>query len=389
MQNSTPTMQIKPTSAYFHPEDRTEILARIDECLQLGQLSHGQHVEAFEAEFAVYTQSRHAIAMSCGTATIENAMRLLNVAGKDVLVQANTFFSTALGPLLAGANVRLVDIDPETLAPDIVTLEDALTEETVGLLIVHMGGIITPQLPAIKRWCDQHNLWLFEDCAHAHGSHLEGKHAGTFGLAGGFSFFATKVITSGEGGMLITNDDAIAQEARLYRHLGKPKPWESYHVRLGSNAYMSEIQAIIGRNQLKHLDEFIAWRETIAQTYTQLLQDVEGVKPLLPTHHSSWYKYPILLDSRIKRSKIKEALTAAGIQLSGEIYERPLHHQPVLADLFTKQCFPKAEYVCASHICLPIHYSMTLEEAAYVVDKLRIAIQQMLHKESSDNQTIE
>ncbi|HEU5377915.1 MAG TPA: DegT/DnrJ/EryC1/StrS family aminotransferase [Ktedonobacteraceae bacterium] len=379
MVNNNHSMKIKPVGIYFHPEDRIKILNQIDNCLSKGQLSHGEHVEAFEAEFAAYTGSRYAVAMSCGTATIENAMRLQSVAGKDVLVQANTFFSTALGPINAGANVRLVDVDPKTFAPGVAELESALTEQTVGVLIVHMGGIITPELPAIKEWCTRRGLWLFEDCAHAHGSRLNGIHSGKFGFGGGFSFFATKVITSGEGGMFITDDEEIAKEARLYRHLGKPEPWTSYHVRLGGNARMSELQAIVGRVQLKRIDEFIGWREKIAHEYTSSLRHVEGIVSVLPTHRSSWYKYPILLDKRIKRKDVKEHLARAGIQLSGEIYEWPLHLQPALANRFEGQHFSQAEYVCSSHICLPIYYGMKQEEVKYVVEALTDAIQKFLN----------
>ncbi|GCE16713.1 DegT/DnrJ/EryC1/StrS family aminotransferase [Dictyobacter kobayashii] len=191
-------MKIEPVNIFFSEDDEAFITTEIKKCLQRGQLSNGDHVEAFENEFATYTHSRYAIAMSCGTATIENTMRLLKVANKEVIVAANAFFSTALGPLLAGAKVCLADINPTTFAPSVEDLENAITENSVGVILVHMGGIVTPELPQIRRWCDEHNLWLFEDCAHAHGSLHEHQHAGTFGLAGGFSFFATKVITSGK-----------------------------------------------------------------------------------------------------------------------------------------------------------------------------------------------
>ncbi len=367
-------MRIEPVNIFFPPEDRAEIIAQIEDCLKRGQLSYGPHVDAFEEEFAAYTGSRHAVAMSCGTATIESVMRLLNVQGKEVLVQANAFFSTALGPILAGATVRLVDIDPMTFSPSIADLEAAVTENTVGVLLVHMGGIITPALPQIRQWCDARGLWLFEDCAHAHGSRLNGQHAGTFGLAAGFSLFATKVITSGEGGMLITDDDEIAREARLYRNLGKPEPWTSYHVRLGSNWRMSELHAIVGRIQLRRLDEFIAQRAEIAEQYTQLLGNIDWVMPVLPSHRSSWYKYPVLLDPRINRRALKTAMLANGVRLSGEIYERPLHKQPALRDRFAGQSFPKAEDVCARHICLPIYFGMKRKEVEYVVQTLEHAI---------------
>lgn len=363
-------MEIHPTHIHFSEKDRAYILREIDSKLTRGHLSQGENVAAFERAFAEYAGVLHAVALSSGSAAIEVAMRLQNVVGKTVLVPANTNFATAVCPLRAGANIKLVDVDRATLSPSVMDLETAWTPDTVGVIIVHMGGIISPDITRIREWCDAKGIWLFEDCAHAHGSRLHGLHAGRFGFAGGFSFFATKVITSGEGGMLITDDSSLAEEVRLHRNLGKPALWENYHVRLGTNARMSEINALIGRVQLSHLDEFVAWREQVAFQYTQLLADSSALCPILPAGRSSWYKYVVLLPPEANRERVKEAMREKGVHMGGEIYERPLHQQPVLAQRFDGQSFPKAEDVCARHICLPIFYGMLPEEVEYVVHAL-------------------
>ncbi|HEX2095578.1 MAG TPA: DegT/DnrJ/EryC1/StrS family aminotransferase [Longimicrobiaceae bacterium] len=362
-------MEIRPTHIEFTEEDRRYILERIGEKLARGYISQGEAVAEFEAEFARHTGARHAVALSSGSAAIEIAMRIREVAGSTVLVPANTNFATAVGPLRAGARVALVDVDPATFSPGVAELERAWVPGTSGLILVHMGGIVSPEVERIRDWCAARGMWLLEDCAHAHGSRLGGVHAGRFGFAGAFSFFATKVITSAEGGMLVTEDDEVAEEARLHRNLGKPSLWENYHLRAGTNARMSELNAVVGVAQLRRLDEFIAARARIAECYTRLLAD-GAATPVLPAGPSSWYKYPVLLPPGVRREEVKEALRERGVHPAGEIYERPLHHQPVLAREFAGQRFPNAEEVCARHLCLPIHPGITPADAEYVAETL-------------------
>lgn len=371
-------MNIRPIHIHFSESDRIRILERIGDKLARGYVSQGEFVADFENAFAEYTGASHAVALNSGSAAIEIAMRIQEVAGKTVLVPANTNFATIVGPLRAGANVELVDVDLMTLSPRIVDLEAAWTPDAVGIIIVHMGGIISPEILAIRSWCEEKNLWLFEDCAHAHGSCWAGVHAGKFGFAGGFSFFATKVITSGEGGMLVTDNDNVAEEARLHRNLGKPELWANYHIRLGSNSRMSEFNALIGSVQLGHLDEFVAGREAVAAQYTHLLAADSLVHPILPADRCSWYKYVVMLPANIDREQLKTIMRERGVHLGGEIYERPLHQQPVLAEQFAGQHFPNTEQVCARHICLPIYYGMSTEEVEYVVDTLIDSLEEML-----------
>lgn len=366
---------IRPVHVDFSEADRREILACIDACLRDGHVSQGHAVEAFEEAFARYTSARHAVAVSSGTAALEIAARVALEHPGTVLVPANGFFSTAVAPLHAGANIRLVDIDPATLSPGVDDLEAAYSPDVVGVMIIHMGGIVSPSLPAIRTWCDQHGVWLCEDCAHAHGSRFgAGRHAGTCGVTGAFSFFATKVITSAEGGMLITDDERLAQQYRLYRNLGKRDAWVSHHVALGTNARMSEFNAVIGLTQLRRLDEFLGVRNAIAGEYTRALAAVPGVTPVLPVTPSSWYKYPVLLPAGTDRGAIKSALRDRGIEAAGEIYDTPLHRQPVFQERFAGRSFPKAEEFCARHICLPIHSGMTPSDARRVVEALAAAV---------------
>jgi dTDP-4-amino-4,6-dideoxygalactose transaminase len=358
-------VRIPPVKIEFSPADRAEIARRIDRCLATGQVAQGENVQEFEQEFARYAGVRHAVAVNSGGAAIEVAMRLLGVQGRDVLVPVNTFAASAGGVLLAGGRVRFVDVDRRTFGASLEGLQAAVTPETAGVMLVHIGGIITPEIEAIRDWCRARGLWLFEDAAHAHGSRHRGTAAGAFGIAGAYSFFATKVMTSGEGGMLVTDDDGLADRARGLRDYGKPDPWVSFHTQLGSNWRMPEFCAAVGVVHLRRLDEFVAWRDKIARVYAELLHAVADVEPVLPAGQSSWYKFIVLLPGWADRDRVKMAMKRRGVSLSGGVYEVPLHRQPVFQA--ATWAFPVADDVCARHVCLPLYFGMTDDEAATVV----------------------
>lgn len=357
----------------FSKQDRKEILNRMDFCLKNGALSDGRYTREFEDKWAGYVGTKHAVAVSSGSSAIEISMRILNIKDKEVLVPANTFTATAVSVLLAGGNVRFVDINPDTFSLSIKSLENKASRKTTGIIIVHIGGIITPEIKAIRKWCVRNGLWLFEDCAHAHGSALGGQSAGAFGIAGAYSFFATKVITSGEGGMIVTNNRDFAEKARLIRNHGKPKPWVSYHTHIGSNWRMSELNAAVGLTHLNRLEEFIEYREKIAGVYTESLKEVPEVKIILPYAKSSWYKYIVILPKRINRGKLKASLKKRGINLAGEVYETPLHLQPIFKK-HSRERFLIAEDICARHICLPLYYGMAYREAELLADAVKTEI---------------
>lgn len=364
-------MKIASTNVYFSDEDREYILRKLSQKLSSGFLSQAESVEEFEADFAKYTGANYAISLNSGTAAIESAMFLKEVAGKTVLVPANANFATLVAPLRAGAKVKLVDININTFSPSVNDLEQAWEPNTVGFVLVHMGGIIPYDITQIQEWCKKKGIWLFEDCAHAHGSKFNRLHAGKFGFAGAFSFFATKVITAGEGGMLITDDKQVAEKIKLYRNLGKTDVWKNNHVYLGTNARMSELCALVGKTQLTRLNEFISYRSKIATAYTKELKDFCNLKLILPTGKSSWYKYIVMLPDNISRKTLKEEMAKMGIKLPGYIYETPLHQQPVLEKYYRGENFPKAELACMHHICLPIYYGLSDKEVSYVLGSLK------------------
>jgi len=247
-------MRVPPARILFPPEDRREILARIDEALTSGQLTLGPIGRELEDAFAARHGTQHAVAVSSGTSALEIILRALGVEGREVIVPANTFFATAAAAVHAGAHLRFVDCDPQTMAIDPADLAACIGPDTAAVVIVHIGGLVTPAIDEIAQICKAAGAHLVEDAAHAHGSAFDGRSAGTFGVAASFSFYPTKVIAGGEGGMIVTNDDDIADEARIYRDQGKGSFHANFHTRMGANWRMSEPHAAIVLSQLHRLD---------------------------------------------------------------------------------------------------------------------------------------
>ena len=368
-------MRVPPAKIHIPEEDRREILAHIDECLASGQLTLGKHGTAFEEAFAQTAGTKHAIAVSSGTSALEIIFRSIGVEGGEVVVPTNTFFATPAAVQHAGGIVRFAECDPATYAIDVDHARTLINDRTRAVVVVHIGGLITPRIAELQKMCADAGIPLVEDAAHAHGSTLNGKPAGGFGLAAAFSFYPTKVITSGEGGMISTNDDRINEEARIYRDQGKAGFTSNFHTRLGNNWRLSEPHAIIGRYQLKRLPEFIAARQRIAKIYDRGLGAI-GVTPLpMPAAVSSnYYKYIAMPPVGVDRIALKKRLRETfDVGLSGEVYEAPCHLQPVFGPL-EAGTLPVAEELCARHICLPVSAVMTDDDAAYVVDSLGKAL---------------
>jgi perosamine synthetase len=361
----------------FLPEDRAWISERIVEVLTTGQLTLGKYGAQFEKEFAGLCGCRHAIAVSSGTSALEIIFRALGIEGKDVLVPTNTFFATAAAVIHAGGRPILVDLDPESFGIRPEDVEDSLTAKTTGVVVVHIGGIISPRIKELQELCNRKGIWLVEDAAHAHGSSFNGSKAGTFGIANAFSFYPTKVMTSAEGGMIVTNDDRITEESRIYRDQGKASFTQNAHVRMGYNWRMSEPHAIIGLKHLERLPSMISDRNRIAKIYNKGLKEFQNLQCLnIPEKEvCNYYKYIAILKGIRDRKTIKSILRERyGVSLSGEVYEEPLHKQPVFKQYATGSLAVSEDY-CARHICLPIYSGMKDDEAQWVIDALKEVIE--------------
>ena len=371
-------MKIPAAKIYFPEEDRKELLKQIDEILASGQLTLGNYTKEFEKRFAAYVGTKYAIAVNSGTSALEIPLRALDVKGHSVIVPTNTFFATPASVIHAGGEVIFTDItDNLRINPE--SVKENIRSNTKGIIAVHIGGIIPPQIKEIQEICEDHGLFLIEDAAHAHGSTLDGKKAGGFSNAAAFSFYPTKVMTSGEGGMITTDNEEIYKRALIFRDQGKAGFYGNVHTEMGYNWRMSEVHAAIGLSQFARLEEFIRDRREIAKIYDEELRKINEVTPIrIPSEvKSNYYKYVALLEDGIDRAAIKKELKEKhGVSLSGEVYELPCHLQPIFKDLykFKEGDFPVAEDVCKRQICLPIFATMTEEQAKYVVDSLKEVI---------------
>jgi dTDP-4-amino-4,6-dideoxygalactose transaminase len=367
-----PGRKVPAARIQFLAEDRAWIAERIQEVLESGQLTLGKYGTEFEAAFARFCGARHAVAVSSGTCSLEIILRALEVAGKEVLVPANTFFATAAAVIHAGATPVLVDMDPESfgIAPEQV--ERRLTPRTAALVVVHIGGIVSRRMPELAALAARTGISLVEDAAHAHGSSYGGRSAGLFGAAGSFSFYPTKVMTAAEGGMVVTDDPRIADEARIYRDQGKASFTQNAHTRLGYNWRMSEPHAIIGLRHLGRLPAMIADRQRIAALYDR---ELAGCAPLAPLQipaggRCNYYKYVAVLEPGRDRAALKAELRRRGVSLAGEVYELPLHRQPVF-EHYGAGPLPIAEDLCARHVCLPIFSGMEDADALAVTNAIK------------------
>lgn len=367
-------MEIPALRLTFDDDEKREILERVKACLDRGVLAQGPNVEEFERRFAEYVGCRHAVALSSGGSALEAAMTARGVESQEVLIPTNTFLATASAVLAAGGTVRLLDIEPMTMAPTPAMIEEAIGPRTVGVTIVHIGGIISRDLPEIRALCDRKGLWLFEDCAHAHGSMLNGWKAGRFGWGGAYSFFATKVMTSGEGGMFVTEDSALAERVRILRNYGKREDWVTTCIEVGKNWRLSEVAAAIGLVQLSRLEENLDKRAQVAALYDSLLEPMTELQRVMPQGRSSWYKYVVLLPPHVERARVREHMRGRGIALSGGVYDLPLHRQPLSDQFSWRGPLMGADEFCDRHICLPIYPSLQRAEIIHVAESLRSAV---------------
>lgn len=372
-------MKISATRPFFSAQGIDYVLTRFRQILEgKSFLTMGEYCQEFERNFAEYVGTKYAVTTSSGTAALEIIFQILGVKGFDVIVPTNTFAATAFAVIKAGGKPVFADCSSDlTLDPS--DAKDKLTSATRAVVTVHIGGLISPNTYELADICRERGISLVEDACHAHGSILGGKKAGTFGIAGAFSFFSTKVMTTGEGGMIVTDDEEVYTKASILRDQAKIAKgnYQNYHEELGYNWRMTEVQALMGLAQLEMLEEFVNRRNRIARIYNQELGGLSNfviLKPPSNVRHN-YYKYIAFVDST-DRDKLHRCLKEEyNVSLGGYVYEIPLHQQPVF-NQYKKGSLPVAEDLCQRHVCLPVYYTMTDQEARYTALSIRNALRE-------------
>ncbi|MEU7631688.1 DegT/DnrJ/EryC1/StrS aminotransferase family protein [Nocardia sp. NPDC049220] len=331
------------------------VMPAIEQILRSGKLVLGEHTTAFEAAAAAMAGSAHAVAVNSGTTALEIIFRAIGVRDRVVLVPTNTNYATAAAALQAGARLRLYD---GGLYPDLADVEHRLDSDVAAVVVVHIGGYLSPDLARLAGMCAQAGIPLIEDAAHAHGSRTGEIRAGSFGYTAAWSFFTTKVIsTGGEGGAITTNAPDLVTTARTARDQGKDRT--GFHVMAGSSWRMTEIGAAIGLVQFSHLDRDRHIRRTVIDRYSRYLGGHGLTFPALAADEDvSGHKCVAVLEQGIDRDRLRHLVAERGVVLARGVYDQPLHRQPVFADLGLGDVFPAADDFAARHICLPLWTAM-------------------------------
>jgi len=363
--------RVNPVKPYFPEEDIEKIKSLVGSILSSGMISNYKYTQEYEKQFAEICEVKEAVALSSGTAALELVLNCLDVENKEILVPTNTFTATVSAILTAKARPVLTDIAPQTLCIDMKSIESKITQKTFGIMVVHIGGLVCPEMFEIKKFCESNGLVLIEDSSHAQGSLIDGKAAGSFGNAGCFSLYATKIITTAEGGMITTDDKEIADKARMLRDQGKDPSNADRVLELGNSYRFPEISAVLGIMQLQRLKEIIGKRTKTAKFYDEELKKIEGITPLeVPSNMTEgYYKYVAFLKKGISRDLFKQKLRERGVICGSEVYSIPIHMQPIYMRLLGTHegDFPYSEDVCQRMICLPITTQMTQEDEEYVI----------------------
>ena len=360
---------------YFSDGDIREINARIEEILRSGWLTSGSFVQRFEKEFAEFVGTKHAVALNSGTAALHSVLLALGVKGGDeVVVPSNTFVATANVALYLGAKPVFADSNLETFNVSPYEIQRKISGKTKAAIIVHLAG--NPcDMKEILEIAEDRDIPVVEDCAHAHGAKYDGVNCGTFGVAGGFSFYPTKIMTTAEGGVVTTDDEALAEKIRVIRNHGRAAFGPSKIVEKGFNYRLSEVHAAIGLTQIEHVHEFVAHRNKLAEIYNQEVTKIKWLKPqqVKNGNLSSYYTYIAKLtdEAPISRDTLRRKLEARGIETSVLYY--PVHLQPLYVRLFGyhKGELPVVEELGEKSLALPLYNGMKTKQAAQVVETLK------------------
>ena len=356
------------------PQIGEQEVAAVREVLLSGNYVSGAKVKEFEQRFAEYIGTKYAVAVSNGTSALYIAMETMGVGrGDEVIVPPMTFFATVSSVLYLGAVPVFADIDPDDLCLSPQSVEEKITSRTKAILPVHLYGAAAKmdECLAISK---KHGIPVLEDCAQAHGTEYKGEKVGSFGHAGTFSFFATKHMTTGEGGMITTNDHEMSEQCRIIRSHGMTG--RDDHVRLGFNNRMTEMEAAMGLVQLDKLDLLNQKRIENSKLILNILQKLSWADIPVPgtdvKHTYFWCPVMVKPKSGKTIEDLKTHLSKNKIGFR-QRYQEPLYRQPVLKNLgldYSKEFLPNSERVSGNVIGLPNHPGLTRDQLNRIIDIL-------------------
>lgn len=368
------------TKPHIPKEDHKEILERISDILNTESLVQSKYVSEFENLFAKYCGTKYAVATCSGGTCLEVAIRASGLTNKKIIVPTQTFIASVSAIVRSNNIPLIVDVDENTHCLSAEVIERNISSDVGGVMLVHMAGYITPDYYKIKEICDKHNILLFEDASHAVGSKIDNIKSGNLGYAGCFSLFATKIITTGEGGIITTNDEKFAETCKTLRNHGavrNPTPVNGVDFGvscqyISSNYKMTEMVAALGISQLKRADEFVEKRNIIAKRYREKIKNPKIKFIEVPDNIvNTWWHYIIELPRSTTledRSNVCKKLFLEHNIPTANAYWPACHQQDIFKPYTTNQKYDVADALLCRHLSIPMYVEMTLDQVDYVSD---------------------
>lgn len=356
------------------------IIMDIRSALEEGQLSQGDHLKRFESDMAAMTGSQYAVGVNSGGTGLQLILQALDLRGREVIVPTDTFVASANAVILAGGRPVFADINPDTLCLDPEDVARRITDQTAAIMTVHMFGLVPEDFRTIREMCIKRGLFLIEDAAHAHGAALGDEMAGNLGEAACFSFYATKIATTGEGGVITTNNETLYKKLLQLRNHGKSIMGPLFEI-VSNNYRLSEIQAILGHYQMIELETNIKRRNEIADSYYRELSECEGLQ-LLPrpsgSTHAYW-RFPLYLSDPKQRGPLQKELWDKERVRITWMYEPLCHLQPVFMSMLKHNPgdYPRAEDCMEKLVCLPVHGWVSDDDAERICHAVKNSLLRM------------
>lgn len=370
------------------PKIGEDEIKNVMECIQSTWISGiSEYVKEFEERFAKYCGCKCGVATNSGTTALHLALATLGIEkGDEVIIPTFTMIATANAITYTGAKPILVDSELNTWNIDLSKVEGKITKHTKAIMPVHTYGHPADMDPILE-FAEKFGLYIVEDAAEAHGAEYKGRRTGSIGDMGCFSFYANKIITTGEGGMVVTNNEELAEKAHWLRdHAFGRHGNHFYHEALGFGYRMSALQASFGLAQLKHIDEFVSTRRSNAKLYNSLLSELEGkitLPPEAPWARNVFWMYSILIQDSfgMTRDGIMKMLELEGIETRTFFY--PIHVQPIYAKQSMNENFPVADALSRKGMNLPSGNNLTADEITYVCECINACVQNRRIKKSA------
>lgn len=369
------------TKPYIPKDDHAHILEQWADILETGMLVQGKYVSAFEQSFAEYCGTKYAVTTCSGATALELSIRATGLRNSYIICPTQTFVASVSAIIRSGNIPVIADVDKKTHCLSLDTVKQCVDKYDISaVMLVHMAGYITPDYYNIKKFCDDNNMLLFEDASHAVGSKIDNLSAGNLGYAGCFSLFGTKIITTGEGGIITTNDEDLADTCKILRNHGairNPAPVNGIDfgvscIHISSNYKMTEMSAVLGNAQLSRANEFVRKRNLIADRYREKITNPKIKFLNVPDNIvNTWWHYMIELPEETTlddRTKLCETLFSQYNIPTANAYWPPCHMQDVFKQYTIMDNYPAADDILHRHVSLPMYVEMTFDQVDYISD---------------------